>query len=94
MVESSTLALLLGLVALTSAIGLALIRLTSRLMMLPNLPAAAIDPVLRAKDQTALHDSNSTFILMPEHLKTHAEMVTWMTRELPKLTAEIHQRRG
>ena len=93
MVESSTLALLLGLMALTAAIGLALIRLTSRIMMLPSLPAATTDPVLRAKDQTVIHDPRSPFILMPDHLKTNDEMVTWMTRELPRLTAERHQRR-
>ncbi len=93
MVESSTLALLMALAALTSAIGLALIRFTSRTMMPPSFQVATIDLVLGAKDQTPLHDSQSLFILMPDHLKTHAEMVAWMTRELPKLTSEIHQRR-
>ena len=83
----------MALAALTSAIGLALIRLTSRIMMLPSLPAAATDPVLSAKDRTALHDPRSPFIVMPDHLKTHAEMVSWLTAELPKLTAERHQRR-
>mgnify|MGYP001235046814 CR=1 FL=1 len=29
------------------------------------------------------------FILMPDHVTTHAEMVAWMTQELPKLTAGI-----
>ncbi len=93
MVESLTLALLIALAALTAAIGLALIRLTSRIMMLPSLPAATTDAVLRAKHQTALHDPKSTFIRMPDHLKTHDEMVAWMTRDLPKLTAEMQQRR-
>ncbi len=94
MVESSTLALLLGLAALTSVTGLALLWFTPRTMMPPSLPAAALDPVLGAKDQTVIHDPRSSFILMPDHLKTHAEMVAWMTRELPKLTAEMHQRKG
>ncbi len=94
MVESSTLALLIALAALSSAIGLALMRFTSRMMMQPSIPTATIDPVIGAKDQTPLHAPKSTFILMPDHLKTHAEMVAWMTRELPKLTAQIHQRRG
>ncbi len=84
----------MALAALTSAIGLALIRLTSRIMILPSLPAATTDPVLGAKDQTVIHDPRSSFILMPDHLKTHAEMVAWMTRELPKLTAETRQRRS
>ncbi len=94
MVDSLTLDLLIALAALISAIGLALLWFTPRTMMPPSLPAAAPDPVIGAKDQTALHDSKSPFITMPDHLKTHAEMVAWMTRELPKLTAEIHQRRG
>jgi hypothetical protein len=92
-VDSLTLALLIALAALISAIGLALIRLTSRIMMLPSLPAATTDPLIGAKDLTAPHDPKSYFIPMPDHLKTHDEMVAWMTRELPKLTAEIHQRR-
>jgi hypothetical protein len=83
----------MALAALTSAIGLALIRLTSRTMMPPSFQVATIDPVLGAKDQTGIHDPKRTFIVMPDHLKTRDEMVAWMTRELPKLTAEIHQRR-
>ena len=84
----------MALAALTSAIGLALIRLTLRTMIPPSFQVATIDPVLGAKDQTGIHDPKRTLILMPDHLKTRAEMVAWMTRELPKLTLEIHQRRG
>ena len=93
MVEILTLALLIALAALTSAIGLALMRFTSRTMMPPSLPAATADPVIGAKDHPATYDPKSPFLLMPDHLKTHDEMVAWMTRELPKLTAERHQRR-
>ena len=28
------------------------------------------------------------FIPMPKHLRTHDEMIAWMTQELPRLTAE------
>jgi hypothetical protein len=31
-------------------------------------------------------------IEMPGHLKTHAEMVAWMTQELPKLTDKVGTR--
>lgn len=31
-------------------------------------------------------DAEEPLISMPEHLKTHAEMVAWMTQELPRLT--------
>jgi ABC-type phosphate transport system auxiliary subunit len=92
-VESLTLALLLGLAALISAMGLAFMWFTTRTMMPLSLPAATTAPVLGAKDRREIHDPKSPFIQMPAYLKTHDEMVAWMTRELPKLTAEIHQRR-
>jgi hypothetical protein len=92
-VDGLTLVFLIALAALTSAIGLALIRLTSRTMVPPSSQVATIDPVLGAKDQTGIHDPKRTFIVMPDHLKTHDEMVAWMTRELPKLTAARYQRR-
>ncbi len=37
----------------------------------------------------AIYESHSPFIPMPENLRTNDEMVEWMTKELPKLTAEI-----
>ena len=93
MVDSLTLAVLLGLTALTLAMGLAFMWFLSRTMMPLSLPAVTTGPVLGAKDQREIHDPKSPFIQMPDHLKTHDEMVAWMTRELPKLTAELHQRR-
>jgi hypothetical protein len=92
--DSLTLAVLIALAALISATGFALLWFTSRTTIPPSLPAAATDPLIGATDQTATHDPKSTLILMPDHLKTRNEMVSWMTRELPKLTAKIHQRRG
>jgi hypothetical protein len=47
-----------------------------------------LDPILGARDQAAIYASHSSFIPMPDHLKTRDEMVTWMTEELPKLTAD------
>jgi hypothetical protein len=89
-----TLALLFALAALISATGFVLMWFSPQTAMPPSLPAATTDPVLGTKDQIILPDPKSTFIPMPDHLKTHEEMVAWMARELPKLTAEIHQRRG
>jgi hypothetical protein len=85
--------LLIALAALISALGFALLWFTPRTTIPPSLPAATTDPVLGAKDQTVIYDPKNAFILMPDDLKTHAEMVSWMTRELPKLTAETRQRR-
>ena len=31
-------------------------------------------------------DADAPFVPMPSHLRTRAEMVAWMTQELPKLT--------
>jgi hypothetical protein len=50
-----------------------------------------LDPILGARDPIAIHDIQGPLIPMPSRLKTHAEMVAWMTKELPKLTAEIHK---
>jgi len=47
-----------------------------------------VDPILGERDQVAIYDSYAPFIPMPEHLRTKDEMVEWMTKELPKLTAE------
>jgi len=38
---------------------------------------------------TATDDADGLFVRMPEHLRTHAEMVAWMTQELPRLTEGV-----
>lgn len=48
-----------------------------------------LDPILGARDPMAIYESHGPFISMPKHLKTNDQMVEWMTKELPKLTAEI-----
>ncbi len=48
-----------------------------------------LDPILGARDPVAIYESHSPFIPMPENLRTNDQMVEWMTKELPKLTAEI-----
>jgi hypothetical protein len=53
-----------------------------------------LDPILGAQDRVEIHESNGPFIPMPDHLKTHDEMVAWMTKELPKLTADLSNHRG
>ncbi|MBM6595730.1 hypothetical protein [Microvirga pudoricolor] len=46
------------------------------------------DPIMGPRDQAAIHESQGSFIPMPAHLRSHDEMVAWMTKELPKLTAK------
>jgi hypothetical protein len=51
-------------------------------------PTGILDPITGPKDRIAIYDTEGPFIPMPESLRTREEMVAWMTRELPKLTAE------
>jgi hypothetical protein len=54
----------------------------------PSETECILDPILGARHQAAIYDSQGSFIPMPDHLKTRDEMIAWMTEELPKLTAE------
>jgi hypothetical protein len=45
-------------------------------------------PIARRGQTAAFGDRNGSFVQMPDHLKTHEEMVAWMTRELPDLIAK------
>jgi hypothetical protein len=51
-------------------------------------PDWSLDPILGKRDQVAIYDTYEPFFEMPDTLKTHDEMVAWMTKELPKLTAD------
>lgn len=51
-------------------------------------PQVAVDPIVGPRDRIAVYDTGRSHIPMPERLKTHEEMVAWMTKELPKLVAE------
>lgn len=42
-----------------------------------------------ANDTSANADTDGPFVPMPAHLRTRAEMVAWMTQELPKLTENM-----
>jgi hypothetical protein len=48
----------------------------------------ADDSIAITADRRASEDPDGPFIPMPDHLKTHHDMVAWMTRELPRLAAE------
>ncbi len=48
-----------------------------------------VDPILGPKDQAAIHDIDTSFIPMPDHLRTNEEVVAWLTKDLPELTAEL-----
>ncbi|MFC4171500.1 hypothetical protein ACFOYU_05435 [Microvirga sp. GCM10011540] len=50
---------------------------------------SGLDPITGVRDQVGIYESYESYIPMPDHLKTQDEMVAWMTKELPKLTAEI-----
>jgi hypothetical protein len=47
-----------------------------------------LDPIMGERDRVGIYESYGPFVPMPEHLKTHDEMVAWMTKELPRLTAD------
>jgi hypothetical protein len=49
------------------------------------------DALMRARNHIAIHAAHGSLIEMPAHLKTRDEMVAWMTRELPRLTAGEHR---
>jgi hypothetical protein len=38
------------------------------------------------RERTPVAVDQEPFIPMPDHLKSHAEMIAWMTKELPRLT--------
>lgn len=42
--------------------------------------------------RSADQDTDVPFVAMPDHLRTRAEMVAWMTQELPKLTESVTTR--
>jgi hypothetical protein len=54
---------------------------------------SAVGPMLDPKDDTPIYDIDGPFIPIPDHLKTADEMVAWMTRDMPKLTAEAQKPR-
>ena len=49
-----------------------------------------VDDPVSAMDR-ATPDGPDPFIPMPDHLRTRDEMVDWLTKELPKLTAAVSQ---
>jgi hypothetical protein len=81
--SSFELVLLLSLAGLTGAIGLRFMWISHRPPPLRRRKHTDVDPSLRIK----VYASGEIFIPMPDHLKTRDEMVAWMTKELPRLTA-------
>src|SRR4051794_28708075 len=72
------------------AIGLGLVILWICSRFTAPMKESVRDPILGPKDRIAVYGSRELLIPMPDHLKTHHEMVAWMTKELPKLTA-VHR---
>jgi hypothetical protein len=54
---------------------------------------SSVDPIVGAKDHAFIHDLDTSFIPMPDYLRTRDEMVTWMVRDLPRLTSRLHDGR-
>jgi hypothetical protein len=52
------------------------------------IPDHGWDPIRGPRDRIAIHDVGGPYIPMPDRLKAREEMVAWMMKELPKLTAE------
>ncbi|MBB4041244.1 hypothetical protein GGR34_002914 [Microvirga flocculans] len=78
------------LVVLAGAVGMLLLLLTwfGGRTITPEIEDE-LDPILGARDPIAIYESHGPYISMPDHLTTSEQMVDWMTKELPKLTAEI-----
>jgi hypothetical protein len=52
-----------------------------------------VDPIMGARDQAAVHDTDNSFIPMPDYLRTNDEIVAWLTKDLPKLTSRLPKSR-
>jgi hypothetical protein len=50
-----------------------------------------LHPILGLRDPVEIHDTHGPFIPMPETLRTADQMVEWMTKELPRLTADLQK---
>lgn len=50
---------------------------------------------IQVSDEPVLYPliEDDDLILMPDHLRTHSEMVAWMTQELPKITGRAGSKR-
>jgi hypothetical protein len=83
------LALLVALAGLAGAIGFHFMWISHRIPTPRRIRHTAIDPITGTRDHIAIYDTGGSFIPMPNHLKTSDEMVAWMTKELPKLTARL-----
>jgi hypothetical protein len=59
-----------------------------RATLLPSDIPSHLDPILGKPDRVAIHDTYGPYIPMPGDLRTKDEMLEWLIKELPKLTAE------
>jgi hypothetical protein len=85
--SSFELVLLLSLAGLTGAIGLRFMWISHRPPPLRRRKHTDVDPIIDPSLRIKVYASGETLIPMPDHLKTRDEMVAWMTKELPRLTA-------
>jgi hypothetical protein len=47
----------------------------------------------KSKAEQVVTTAPDSFIPMPDYLRTKDEMVTWMARDLPRLTLQLHEGR-
>ena len=87
-------AILAALARLTVAIGLRFMWISHRIPRAHRNRPTATDPITGSRDRVAIYDLGGPFIPMPAHLRSADEMVAWMTKELPKLTAGISKPRA
>ncbi len=83
-------ALLLVLLPALTALFMDIVWTLHRATLLPRDMPSRFDPILGKRDRVAIHDTYGPYIPMPKDLRTKDEMVAWMTKELPKLTAAGH----
>lgn len=80
---------LIALAGLSGAIGLYLMWISHGFPTPRRGEHTAVDPISGGTDCIKVYGPDSGFIPMPNHLTTRDEMVAWMTKELPKLTADL-----
>jgi hypothetical protein len=53
--------------------------------------ANAREILVRMRDRIAIDDRPISFVAMPEELRSHDEIVWWMTKEMPKALVQSRQ---
>jgi hypothetical protein len=85
MVTSISIGIGIGLLAIyLGTLWLLLVRATAR--PTDYTAPSTVGLISETREHTLVAVDQDSFMPMPDHLTTHAEMVAWMTEELPRLT--------